>query len=479
MTATLRAPGHPGEVRVEDLAGPPRTADGAIDLDALVRALAPCDLLESPPGGGWSYVVPHQPARLVDDGRRTRWVTRDGVEDLGADPLRALDTWCAARGLTPDAPRDPDLPPFTGGLIGAVGYDLARRIERLPAAAVDDRGSHHLDLRVAEVVVALAPARDRALLLVRPLLGAHGTRGLGARRAEVLARLTRPPAADDDPRPHPQAVRTTLPGPAYEAAVRTALEQIAAGNSFQVNLSQRITAHWPGDVHALYRALRTQSTAVHGAALPSAGLASISPETFLAVDAGTVRTRPIKGTRPRAGDPLLDAALADDLTTSPKDRAENVMIVDLQRNDLGRICRPGSVRAPELARLEAHPTVWHLVSTVEGRLTAGVGYGGLLRATFPCGSVTGAPKVRSMAIIDALEPVRRGFYCGAIGFLAPGAAGLSVAIRTAVLHADGSVDHGAGGGVVADSDPRAEHAESLDKAAAFLRAVAATRVAAA
>ncbi len=479
MTATLRAPGRPGDLRVDALTAPPRTRDGRVDLDALVRALSPCDLLESPPGADWSYVVPHQTGRLVDDGHRTRWITRAGVQDLGADPLSALDAWCRTRGLVPDAPRDPDLPPFTGGLIGAVGYDLARRIERLPTLADDDRRSPHLDLRVAEVVVALSPQRDQALLLARALDGPGGHRDLAQRMTEVRARIAAAPPPAADPQPTAQPVRTSLPGPAYEAAVRAALAQIAAGNSFQVNLSQRITAHWPGGVHALYRALRSHSTGVHGAALPATGLASISPETFLAVDTGRVRTRPIKGTRPRAGDPLLDAALADDLTTSPKDRAENVMIVDLQRNDLGRTCRPGSVRVPELARLEAHPTVWHLVSTVEGRLAPDVGYGGLLRATFPCGSVTGAPKVRSMAIIDALEPVRRGLYCGAIGFLAAGAAGLSVAIRTAVLHRDGSVDYGAGGGVVADSDPRAEHAESLDKAAAFLRAVGAKRVVAA
>jgi para-aminobenzoate synthetase component I len=149
------------------------------------------------------------------------------------------------------------------------------------------------------------------------------------------------------------------------------------------------------------------------------------------------------------------------------------MIVDLERNDLGRVCVPGTVRVPQLSVVEAHPTVWHLVSEVVGRLRPEVGYGQLLAATFPCGSITGAPKVRAMEVIEELEPVRRGWYCGAIGFLSPGAASLSVAIRTATRHADGTVDHGAGGGIVADSDPEAEHRESLDKAAAFLAAVGA------
>ncbi|MFP4311414.1 MAG: anthranilate synthase component I family protein, partial [Nitriliruptoraceae bacterium] len=276
-----------------------------------------------------------------------------------------------------------------------------------------------------------------------------------------------------------QPAWTSLPRSAHLAAIDRILACIGRGEVFQVNLAQRLSARWPGDVYELYRALRAVSPAPFGAALPDVGVASISPETFLAVDEDQVTTRPIKGTRPRALDAGLDAAMADDLATAVKDRAENVMVVDLERNDLGRVCVAGSVRVPELTRVEAHPTVWHLVSTVTGRLVPDLGYGGLLAATFPCGSITGAPKIAAMQLIDELEPVRRGAYCGAVGFLAPGRARLSVAIRTAVLHADGTVDHGAGGGIVADSDPDQEHAESLDKAAAFLTAVRATEVLAA
>jgi anthranilate/para-aminobenzoate synthase component I len=159
------------------------------------------------------------------------------------------------------------------------------------------------------------------------------------------------------------------------------------------------------------------------------------------------------------------------LIAHPKERAEHVMLIDLERNDLGRVCVPGSVHVPVLCAVEGHPTVWHLVSDVVGHLRPEVGYGELLRAAFPCGSITGAPKVSAMTIIETLEPVRRGWYCGAAGFLAPGAASLSVTIRTATRHPDGRVDHGVGGGIVADSDPAAEHRESLDKAAAFLRAI--------
>jgi para-aminobenzoate synthetase component I len=451
-----------------------RDPDGLVDIDAVAAALTPCDLLESGDASGWSYLVPHHGVVLLDDGRRTR-LLGEGVElaDLGTDPFAAIELVCERYGLVPDVPTDPALPAFTGGLVGAFGYDLARRIERVPDLARRDREQPALHLRLAHTVVAIAPERDRVLLITRRSLA---DRDPGARIDDLLARLAAGAVVAAEVVPGPQQVRTNLPRDAYLEGVTTVLEHIAAGDCFQVNLTQRLTARWPGDTHALYRALRRQSHAAFGAALPSVGVASVSPETFLAIDGRTVTTRPVKGTRPRAAEPGLDAALADDLATSDKDRAENVMIVDLERNDLGRVCRPGTVRVPTLVEVEAHPTVWHLVSSVTGQLREGVGYGSVLRATFPCGSVTGAPKVAAMSIIERLEGVRRGWYCGAIGFLAPGHARLSVAIRTATLYPDGLVDHPAGGGIVADSDPTAELAESLDKAAAFLRAVSATSV---
>lgn len=476
MSPTLLPAPAAERLEVLTVADPPRVADGAVDVDAVAAALAPCDVLGSTPDAGTTYVVPHDDLTLHDDGARTWLVTAGHRQPLGDDPFAALERWCAVRGLTPEATPPAGLPAFSGGLVGAFSYDLARRIERIGTRARADRRQDHLQLRLAEIVVAIPPEQDHLLVIGRDLTGRPALR---ARCATIAQRLRSGPPPDPLPRAGPQVVDTSLSADDYRAAVSRALEHIAAGDSFQVNLSQRLTAHWPGDAHALYRALRRHSPAAHGAVLPGCGIASVSPETFLAVRGRTVTTRPIKGTRPRASDPRLDAALADDLVAASKDRAENVMIVDLQRNDLGRVCEPGSVRVPALAELEGHPTVWHLVSTVTGRLRPGVGYGRLLAATFPCGSVTGAPKVRSMAIIESLEPVRRGWYCGAIGFLSAGAATLSVAIRTATLHPDGQVDHGAGGGVVADSDPADEHAESLDKAAAFLRAVGATTVQAA
>ncbi len=466
----------------------PRDADGRVDLPACARALDPVDVLESGDRAGWHYLVPHARWRLVDDGRRSHLLA-DGraVRDLGTDPFAAIDRLCTELGAHPDATVDDGLPALSGGLVGALSYDLGRRIERLPDLAVDDRGGPHLSCRIAEVVCAIAPERDRALLLARPLPSSLAGRRTPEQRAragceEVRRRLARAARASGGTRSahpielRPQVAWTSLSRADHLAAVETILAAIGAGSVFQVNLAQRLSAYWPGDVHELYRALRAASPAAFGAALPDIGLASISPETFLSVDGTAVTTRPIKGTRPRARDAALDAALADDLATAAKDRAENVMVVDLERNDLGRVCRPGTVRVPELTRVEEHPTVWHLVSTVQGELRAEAGYGDLLRATFPCGSITGAPKIAAMELIERLEGVRRRWYCGAVGFLAPGHARLSVAIRTAVLNSDGIVDHGAGGGIVADSDPAGEHAETLDKAAAFLRAVRATRV---
>jgi para-aminobenzoate synthetase component I len=478
--STAVAPGRsrPDPVLDEPLGDPPRDQQGAIDVDRIADALGPCDVLETAGtwgAGGWSYVVPHDGPVLVDDGRRTtlRGVDRS-TRELGEDPFAALERSSEQLGIVPGASLAGGLPPFTGGWVGAWSYDLARRTERLPALADPGPPAPHLVLRLADLAVAVSPDRDLAMLVGRDLSG----RGrLGARAAAVAARLRHAP----EPRPAaaapaPQVVGTSLPRRRYLDAVEAILERIAAGDVFQVNLTQRLTARWPGDVQGLYRRLRGFSPAPMGACLPAVGIASVSPETFLSVDGTRVTTRPIKGTRPRVDDPALDAALADDLATSGKDRAENVMVVDLERNDLGRVCVPGSVEVPQLTAVERHPTVWHLVSTVTGRLRPALGYGELLRATFPCGSITGAPKVSAMTIIEGLEPVRRGWYCGAAGFLSPGAASLSVTIRTATLARDGTVTFGAGGGIVADSDPEAEHAEGLDKAAAFLRTVSASSV---
>ena len=469
-----------GRVRARELTAAPRR-DGIVDIDRLLAAIGPADLLESADRSGWSFLVPHDlsPALLRDDGSGSWLELADGtLHDLGDDPLTALDAVASALGLDPAAVPDTELSmPFRGGLIGALAYELGDRI--LPR--VDRRprppGQPDMLLRVAGTVVAVSRERDRATVVVDE--GIQG-RGIDDVAAELERRCERAAAAGPAPDAHGRSahvteVTTSLPHDEHVRAIRATLGVIARGDAYQVNLAQQLTARFSGDLPELYRRMRAASPASHAALLPDAGLASISPERFLEVSSGTVTTDPIKGTRRRADDPELDAALADDLMTSTKDRAENVMVVDLERNDLGRVCVTGSVEVPALLELRALPTVWHLVSRVRGTLRPGTTYGELLRATFPSGSVTGAPRIAAMRTIRSLEPAPRGWYCGAVGWLGRGSAGLSVAIRTATLR-DGVAVYGAGGGIVADSDPQDEVAETLDKAAAFLTAVGATHL---
>ena len=266
-------------------------------------------------------------------------------------------------------------------------------------------------------------------------------------------------------------LRSTFTHRGYLNAVAKVREYIVAGDIFQANLSQRFQAPLREQPFDLYRRLRRRNPAPFAAylAFDDVTVLSASPERFLRLDPdGQVETRPIKGTRPRGLGPMHDAALGRALAESVKDRAENVMIVDLLRNDLSRVCRPGSVRVPELFALEQHPTVHHLVSTVLGALEPGADAVDLVRAAFPGGSITGAPKVRAMEIIAELEPTRRGVYCGSIGYLsATGAMDTSIVIRTFVLR-DGELYFQAGGGIVADSDPELEYRETLDKAAGLI-----------
>ena len=468
---------RPGTVTRTPL-DPPRTADGRVDLLGLARAGA-CLVLEAAPGvpgsEGISYAVIGCTGGLSHDGTTTWLVDPDGAgEDLGPDAFDAIDRVSAALGATPDDEAPTDGPPFVGGLAGALAYDLGRLVEPRPARAAEDRDPDWLDLRVVTDLVVVDHHTRSAWRVRRPVAGSGREDGdaVLARWAPSTPDAGSPEVAIAD-RVAVGAVTTTLPRPAYRHALARIAELIAAGEVFQVNLAQRLSAPWPHDAVDLWERLRRASPAPHGALLRrgrAGAIASISPETFLAARGRHVRTRPIKGTRPRHADPAADEAAHDELVASTKDRAENVMVVDMERNDLGRVCRPGSVRTRDLLHAEAHPTVWQLVSTVEGRLLDDVGWGGLLAATFPSGSVTGTPKVRAMEVIEELEPVRRSWYCGSIGWLGPGAASLSVAIRTAVLH-DGHVDYAAGGGIVADSDPDLEIAESWAKAAAFLTAV--------
>ncbi len=412
---------------------------------------------------------------------------------LGEDALSAAMAWLAA-GATAELP---DLPPFQGGVAGYFGYEWGAQLEE--ALTADPRAA---DLDLPEVqlgcydwVIAWDLAAGRAWIVSTGLTsrGDVDAEAAARRLRYVRERLDRIPAATGYPvgprRPagvatHPieepdeaaaVGLRSTFAPDGYRAMVARAREYILAGDIFQANLSQRFEATLVGRPFDFYRRLRRINPAALAAYLELEGavVASVSPERFLRLDPrGRVETRPIKGTRPRGADPAGDEALARELAASEKDRAENVMIVDLLRNDLSRVCRPGSVAVPSLLALERHPTVHHLVSTVTGELRPGLGAAELLRATFPGGSITGAPKIRAMEIIAELEPTRRDVYCGAIGYVSrTGAMDTSVAIRTCTCVGGRAFFH-AGGGVVADSDPDQEYRETLDKARGIIAALA-------
>jgi para-aminobenzoate synthetase component 1 len=372
----------------------------------------------------------------------------------------------------------PDLPPFQGGYAGVVSYTYGRRLERIPEPRADEFRLPHAILGRYRWAVSFDHQQDRAWLV-------------GDAPAEVRRRFRSPvvgsaeraagplPVTVADPtQAHPlngfPGVTSNFTRDGYVAAVRRAIEYIHAGDIFQVNLSQRLLAPLIEHPLDLYGRLRKTSPAPFGCYFDAGDfqIASASPERFLQVSPdGWVSTKPIKGTRPRGQTPAADADLLRDLTTSPKDRAENVMIVDLLRNDLGRVCEYGSVTVPKVCEVESYRDVHHLVSEVRGKLRAGQTPFDLLRAAFPGGSVTGAPKVRAMEVIAELEPTARGPYCGSVGFVGfDGAMDTNILIRTFTA-GRGWVQFPVGGGIVADSDPDREYEETLHKAAGLLRAL--------
>jgi para-aminobenzoate synthetase component 1 len=423
-------------------------------------------------------------------GRNARWtyLTADPVALLDA-PAAGPDPFAVARrllGRLDPAPVDgPDGPRFLGGLVGFLGYDLGHALERLPSISFDDQGLPPLRLALHDWVVAWDRRTGEAWLGGRVL--DDDPRRLERRLDDVHARLTTGPGTDAPPEPEdPQRFRSSLSRPAYEAGVAEVREHIARGDIYQANLTRRLEAPFDGDPWSLYRRLRTGDPSLFSAFLdvgpsPETGrqraLLSASPEPFLSVDRdGVVASDPIKGTRRRGRDRAEDRALARELLGSAKDRAENVMIVDVLRNDLGRVCEPGTVRVPRLCRLERTAAVQHLVSTVTGRLAAGRDAFDLLSASFPGGSITGAPKIRAMEILERLEPVRRGPYTGALGWIgADGAMQTSILIRTFVADGRRLTLH-VGGGITWRSDPAAEWDETVAKARGPLGAIGAEEV---
>ncbi|MBI4294889.1 MAG: aminodeoxychorismate synthase, component I [Chloroflexi bacterium] len=370
--------------------------------------------------------------------------------------------------------------PFWGGAVGYFSYDLCHFIERLPATAADDLGLPQCYLAFYDAVVAFDHLEGRAYVISTGMPQselASRRRRAQARLEETRSRLQSLPVVPDVAAgaalTERVSLRSNFSREGYLRAVNRARDYIIAGDIFQVNLSQRFETELSVPAWELYRRLRRVNPAPFAAYLDFDGLrvVSASPERFLRLQGDLVETRPIKGTRPRGRTTSQDKALARELVTSAKDRAENVMIVDLERNDMGRVCRYGTVWVRELAALERYATVFHLTSTVEGRLRPDRDRIDLLRATFPGGSITGAPKVRAMEIIDELEPTRRSVYTGAIGYLGfDGGMDLNIVIRT-ILVAGKRAYFQVGGGIVYDSDPEAEYQETLDKAQALVQAL--------
>ena len=427
----------------------------------------------STPLGRYSFLMA-EPAALV---------CRKGPDSGDAlDEVRAL---MAPRAAAPI----PGLPPFQTGAAGYVAYDWGRSLERLPAPHHDDLDLPDVVFGIYDWVVAWDHEQSRAWIVARSEQELQRALALVDDDPERVALHTpvgRPFQGRhrDAPASYPVdaewadprlGLRSSFTHAGYLDAVNRVREYIYAGDIFQVNLSQRFEAPLVEPPWDVYRRLRMQNAAPFAAYLdfPDVVVLSASPERFLRVDAGgRVETRPIKGTRPRGVGPEHDAALGLALTESAKDRAENLMIVDLIRNDLSRVCTPGSVKVRELFALEHFATVHHLVSTVVGELGRGVRALDLLRAAFPGGSITGAPKLRAMEIIAELEPSARGVYCGAIGYWSiTGELDTNIAIRTAVAR-DGRVYLSAGGGIVADSDAEQEYRETLDKARGMIDALA-------
>ncbi len=423
-------------------------------------------------------------------------VTRGGAEERSTvdDPLAVLRALLRDFAVSPDA-LAPGLPfRFRAGAVGYVAYEAGQMLERLPCRPRPRDGLPDIAFDVHDWVLGQDRRTGRTFLSVvgRGATSAEAEASAAATLSRVRAALHAVPRAPDPearaPRSDPASdvealsaslgARRSLGRDAYLDAVARAKDHIDAGDAFEICLTNAFDIPFTADPFALWQDLRRHNPSPFAAFLdlPEAAIVSSSPERFLTLDEERVaESRPIKGTRPRGRGVADDERLAEDLAASEKDRAENTMIVDLVRNDLGRVCRYGSVHVPGLCAIERHPTVLQMVSTVRGRLEDGSDALDLVRACFPPGSMTGAPKIEAMTVLEELEPVERGIYSGALGWIdVTGTLDLSVVIRTAVVRR-GSARVSVGGAVVADSEPAEEHAEALVKARALFESLDRTR----
>lgn len=426
---------------------------------------------------GYFSLIRHAPgAVLLDSGRPQ--ADRGRFDILSAWPLKAFAPQPHESGTAflqrlrdslvelGDAQLPDSSPlPFAGGLIGYLAYDFGRLLEPLPTEAIDDLHLPSARLGLYGWALISDHLQQTSQLVFHPSLSDE-------ERQRLIDLFEQPTAAEQTTFSLSQPFAPDVSAEDYRHAIERIHAYIQAGDCYQVNFAQRFRAQYSGDSWAAYQALRIACPTPFAGylSLPQGdAVLSLSPERFVKVSQRQVETRPIKGTRPRGKDAAEDKAYADELLASKKDRAENLMIVDLLRNDLGRTCRIGSVRVPELFSLESYPNVHHLVSAVTGELADDNDALDLIGGSFPGGSITGAPKIRSMQIIDELEPTRRALYCGSLLYLdVRGEMDSSIAIRS-LLAQDGQIACWGGGGIVADSDWEAEYQESMTKVRVLLQ----------
>ncbi|HET6278540.1 MAG TPA: aminodeoxychorismate synthase component I, partial [Candidatus Polarisedimenticolia bacterium] len=432
--------------------------------------------LTTHPGARFSIFACNPLCTLSIEGDRVTRQSESGERDDrtvsgNPDPFAALREIAPSRTISNAAGL-----PFLGGAIGYLGYPIRRSIEVLPGVAPDPAGLPDAWFGVYDAAVLFDHHEARVTLIASSVRGPDEPPAARIRRRFAALRRLLRQAAEPRGRAAPRGngkarhalAATTLEE--YVAKVRRALDYIAAGDIYQVNLSHRIVCPYEDDPVTLFRRLSERNPSPFAAFLDGGDfqIVSASPERFLSLRGDRARSAPIKGTRPRGRTSRSDERLARELLESEKDRAENVMIADLVRSDLGRVCSPGSVRVDGLCRLESFATLHHLVSNVTGRVLPGRDRLDVVRALFPGGSMTGAPKVRAMEVIDELEGEERGIYSGCLGYLScDGTLDFNIVIRTLVCR-DGIAQFRVGGGIVAESQPLAEYRESLDKARALL-----------
>jgi anthranilate synthase component 1 len=465
-------------------------ADGDTPV-ALYRKLAAerpgTFLLESAENGrSWSrysFVGVRSAATLTERDGQAHWLGTPpvGVPAQG-DPLAALRATVETLHTPRDLAEGLGLPPFTGGMVGYLGYDIVRRLEKIGPGERDDLRLPELTMLLTSDLAVMDHWEGSVLLIANAINHNDLETGVDEAYADAVARLDAMEADLSRAVAQPPAVLPPSELPEYTAlwggkdfqeAVEDVKERIRAGEAFQVVPSQRFETPCTASALDVYRVLRATNPSPYMYLFRFDGFDVVgsSPEALVKVEDGRAMVHPIAGTRPRGATPQKDQALAEELLADPKERAEHLMLVDLGRNDLGRVCEPGSVEVVDFMSVERYSHVMHIVSTVTGRVSADRTAFDVLTACFPAGTLSGAPKPRAMQIIDELEPSRRGLYGGCVGYLDfAGDSDTAIAIRTALLR-DGTAYVQAGAGIVADSDPVAEDDECRNKAAAVLRAV--------